>query len=575
MPRKRWLFGAAGLTLAGALAIPAVRRRLWARGLGLPPARYAVRIARDVAVPIGDGVQLLADHYAPAVPGRFATVLIRSPYGKGREAPPFGTLVSFQARCFAERGYNVLVQTTRGRYSSGGTFDPLAHERADGLATLEWLRAQPWYDGRLATFGASYLGYVQWAIAADAQPDLKAMLPIVTGAQLGSLTHIDGAFGFDTLLHWATLNEQLGGELARAPSLTQSLFGALAIGRRVLRAFSHLPLAETDAQVVGQPIGFYQDWLRHTDLSEPYWQHRDHTARVPAVAAPVHFVSGWYDVIQRELLADYAALQQAGRAPYLTIGPWAHTNLGLQWASLREGLRWFDQQLQGAAPAARKPVRLFVLGAGTWREFDSWPPPAPTTAWFLQPGGGLGPAAPADSPPDHYRYDPSDPTPCLGGARLPGQFSGPRDQRTLEARTDLLCYTSAPLERDLDVIGPVRLVLFVRSSLAHTDFLGRLCDVYPDGRSINICDGLLRLAPGSGARQPDGSLRIEIGLWNTACRFRRGHRLRLHVASGAHPRWSRNLGLGQPLASAVLMRVAEQAVFHDPAHPSALLLPVV
>ncbi|MCP4594133.1 MAG: CocE/NonD family hydrolase, partial [bacterium] len=181
---------------------------------------------------------------------------------------------------------------------------------------------------------------------------------------------------------------------------------------------------------------------------------------------------------------------------------------------------------------------------------------------------------PAESSPDHYVYDPADPTPATGGPFLGRRGAGPQDNRALEARPDVLCYTTPPLQHDVDVIGPVRTELYVRSSLAHTDFFARLCDVEPDGRSINVCDGLFRVEPGKGEPQPDGSLRIEIDMWATAYRFRTGHRLRLQVSSGAHPRWSRNLGTGEPLATGTLLAVAEQAIYHDADHPSALVLPL-
>jgi putative CocE/NonD family hydrolase len=178
-----------------------------------------------------------------------------------------------------------------------------------------------------------------------------------------------------------------------------------------------------------------------------------------------------------------------------------------------------------------------------------------------------------DVAPDHYRYDPANPTPSVGGTLL--LTGGPRDNRRLEARPDVLSFTTASLDADLEVIGPISLELYVRSSLEHTDFAGRLCDVHPDGRSINICDGLLRLNPDTDGVQPDGSRRIQIDLWATAHRFRRGHHLRLQVSSGAHPRWSRNLGTGEPIGTAVSMIAADQTIYHDRTRPSALVLPVV
>jgi putative CocE/NonD family hydrolase len=216
-----------------------------------------------------------------------------------------------------------------------------------------------------------------------------------------------------------------------------------------------------------------------------------------------------------------------------------------------------------------------MMGADEWRTLEDWPPPADAHRLFLHSGGNLDDTLPAaDSPPCHYRYDPADPTPVLGGAVfLPP--TGSVDQAPLEARPDVLCYTGAPLAADLDIIGPVTLELFARSSLDYTDFVGRLCDVHPDGRSFNVCDGLLRVTPGAGTPQADGSLRLEVALWPTAYRFRRGHRLRLQVASGAHPRWSRNLGTGDPLLTATRLVAADQTIYQDAAHPSALVLPVV
>jgi putative CocE/NonD family hydrolase len=222
-------------------------------------------------------------------------------------------------------------------------------------------------------------------------------------------------------------------------------------------------------------------------------------------------------------------------------------------------------------------VQVFVMGVGGWREMDDWPPPSRPLAYYLRPNAASSrqalPAKPDETlPPSEYVYDPHNPTPSLGGA-LMSVHAGRRDNRALESRSDVLTFTTPPLERPLEIIGPVRLVLYVRSSQSFTDFFGRLCDVQPDGRSINICDGLLRIAPGVGQLQPDGCLRSEIDLWSTAYRFAGGHRLRLQVSSGAHPRWSRNPGSGEPLATAVRLIPAQQAVYHDRLHPSALVLP--
>ncbi len=337
---------------------------------------------------------------------------------------------------------------------------------------------------------------------------------------------------------------------------------------------------------VGHPVSFYREWLAHPSADDPYWQRLNHDPGVPHATTAAHLVSGWYDLFLRELLADYAALKAAGRAPYLTIGPWAHTDLRLMAAALREGIAWFDAHLKEDRHRLRaRPVRIYVMGADreAWRELDSWPPPAQETRYYLHANGRLSTEAPAaDSPPDNYRYDPADPTPSVGGPLLMIP-SGPMDNRALEARPDVLTYTTPPLASDVEVIGPVRLELYARSSLAHTDFFGRLCDVHPDGRSINVCDGLFRVEPAASnlakvlepSQGSDGILRIEVDMWATAHRFRQGHRIRLQVSSGAHPRWARNLGTGEPIASGTRMLVAGQTIYHGSAHPSALVLPVV
>jgi putative CocE/NonD family hydrolase len=218
-------------------------------------------------------------------------------------------------------------------------------------------------------------------------------------------------------------------------------------------------------------------------------------------------------------------------------------------------------------------VRVFVMGANRWLDLDRWPPPAEPQPWFFQPHAVLATKAAPVSPPDRYRYDPAHPTPSLGGIVL-GPHAGARDNRQLEARSDVLVYTSAPLIDDLEIVGPVHAELYVRSSLEHTDFFVRLCDVHPRGRSINICDGAVRLQPGRWQKDADGVAKVHVELWPTAHRFLKSHRVRLQVSSGAHPRIARNLGSGEPLASGSTMMAADQQVFHDPEHRSAVVLPV-
>ena len=243
----------------------------------------------------------------------------------------------------------------------------------------------------------------------------------------------------------------------------------------------------------------------------------------------------------------------------------------------RDTLTWLDVHLKGDASRRRSsPVRLYIMGSKQWRDFDDWPPPVTAERWHLQPSGGFGPSVPPPSDPDRYRYDPADPTPSVGGNVLGAQqHMGARDNRALESRADVLVYTSPILAREVEIIGPVVADLYVKSSLEYTDFFARLCVVEKSGRSINLCDGILRLTPsGSGEVGVDGIHRIQIELWPTAYHFQKGERLRLQVSSGAHPRFARNLGSGEPVATGTSMRVADQAVYHDPEHPSSILLPI-
>lgn len=544
------------------------RQRLIRRWFGLSPVRFATGVERGIRIPLPDGVELVADHYFPKTAGSYPTILIRTPYHR-----LVGAALFWVGPRFAERGYHVIVQDVRGRFESTGLFEPFVNEVADGCATLDWITRQAWFNGVLGMWGQSYLGYVQWAIATQTPQPLKAIVPIITASQFVSVIRPEGAFALDTMLRWTYLVDTI--DIVRKRSLPQAIMRMLRQEQVIGPALQHVPIIAAEQVATGEPQPFYQDWLTQPRTNGAYWQMMDHSKHLARVAAAPHLIGGWYDIFLRDQLADYAALREAGQTPYLTIGPWAHLDFSIIRHALREGLAWFDAHLQGQTNRLRThPVQVYVMGANEWRTLEQWPPAAQETRYFLHAAGQLALMTPADwTPPDTYRYNPADPTPAVGGP-LMNRWGGPRDNRALEARPDVLCYTTAPLAFNLEVIGPVRLELYVRSSLDHTDFCGRLCDVYPDGRSINICDGLFRVEPGAGECQPDGTLRIEIDMWATAHRFRWGHRIRLQVSSGAHPRWSRNFGTREPIGTARRMVVAAQSIYHDQAHPSALVLPV-
>ncbi|SCG42716.1 hypothetical protein GA0070609_1214 [Micromonospora echinaurantiaca] len=531
--------------------------------LRLPAARTRrVTLTRDIPVRVRDGVLLRTDHYAPDLPGAPA-VLIRTPYGRSGPMRLLGRLA-------AERGFHVVIQSCRGTYGSGGVFEPLVHERDDGLDTLDWLRRQRWWTGAFGMFGASYQGFVQWALAADAGDDLRAMVAVVTASATRDSTYAGDSFALDTVLTWAELLQaQTVPWLARQWELKRGQ-------PRLAAALAHLPLAEADRIATGVRVPFFQEWLRHHTPAADYWRTRVFDDRIAQVRAPVAMVSGWHDIFLPAQLRDFAALRAAGAAPRLTVGPWTHGSPGLFVAALRDGLDWLDEHLAGRPVARTSPVRVHVGGAGGgWRDLPDWPPPATPVRWHLHPAGALATEPAAPSAPDGFWYDPADPTPSLGGPLLVAQRAGPVDNRPVEARPDVLTWTSAPLADPVEVAGPVHAEVHVHSELSYLDVFVRLCDVDRRGRSWNVCDGLVRVEPGRYPTDPAGVVRVPVELWPTAHRFAPGHRLRVQVSGGAHPRYARNPGTGEPLGTAITLRAGRREILHDPEHPSAIVLPVL
>jgi putative CocE/NonD family hydrolase len=528
----------------------------------IPPARtHDVAVRRDIEVAMPDGTCLLADRYWPRGNGDEPVIVMRSPYGRN-------AVWALAARLLAERGYQVILQSCRGTGGSGGEFDAYRNEAEDGLATLRWIESQPWFSGKLALAGPSYLGIVQWAIATEPPPSLRAMAVSISSARVRAFTYPGGTFSLDSTLTWLALlaSQRQGGR----PSLRDQL----AARRRMARGVMALPLGDADRVVTGARVAFYQDWLARMD-DDAFWAPVEFDRHLGSLTVPVTMVTGWYDMFLPAQLADFQALRAAGRDVRLTIGPWKHTDPGAAGEALRDSLDWFGTHLldDRGDRSQHSRVRLFVGGARRWLEVEEWPPPARSVRWHLHPDGVLHPRAPVASARDRYRYDPSDPTPSVGGTLL-ARSGGPRENRALEQRSDVRVFSSSVLVRDVEVVGPIAAELHVRSSLEHTDFFVRLCDVEPSGKSLNVCDGVVRVTPASLRPGADGIAVILVSLWPAAHVFRRGHRLRVQVSSGAHPRFARNLGGGEPLATATTMHKADQEVWHDPAHPSAIVLPV-
>jgi uncharacterized protein len=528
-----------------------------------PPTTTAVSVERDLAAKMPDGAVLLADRWFPNdEPGSRPTVLIRTPYGR-RVMGPLG-------RLYAERGYQTVIQSCRATFGSEGEWEPLRHEQSDGHATLAWVASQPWFDGRLVMWGGSYLGATQWAVAEDAPEFVRALgLQITASNFRDAIVYPGGSFALEMAVAW--LYQIRYQEQGWRTALRTTLKG----GRVLAAACDVLPIGQCDAAAIGEAAPVYQQWLEHGAPGDPWWDPVNFGRRLERVP-PASLIGGWYDLFLPAQVADYEALRRAGRVARLTIGPWTHSSPGLFAETVRDGPAWWEERLgdsEGREP--RAAVRVYVMGSRTWQEFSMWPPAGETQRWYLGRWGTLSTDVPGEGVPDQFHYNPYDPTPAVGGPALNMGTSGRKEQRRREHRHDVLTYTSPVLREDLTVIGPVRATLYVRSTLEHTDFFVRLCDVTEKGKSYNLSDGIVRLYPDSVSSDDEGVQRLEIDMWPTANTFKAGHRVRLQVSSGAHPLFCRNSGTGEALATATALRSAGQEVFHESARPSSIALPVV
>lgn len=517
-------------------------RRLSDRGLGWllrlpkPTGGYLVR---RLTVPMRDGVELVADHYAPRQ-DPVGTLLVRCPYGRGF---PFQHMF---ARIYAARGYHVLLQSVRGTFGSGGRFTPMAHEVDDGADTVAWLRRQPWFTGTFATVGLSYLGFTQWALLTDPPPELTAAVIAVGPHDFSLSSWGTGAFTLNDFLGWSDLmahQEKLG---------RLRLLGGR---RRVRRATDRLPLGAAGRAILGRGAPWYESWLTHPDPDDPFWAPLRVSTALERVQVPVLLFSGWQDLFLPQTLTQYRRLRERGVDVALTIGPWTHSQILTTGARIlcQESLAWLDTHLAGRGGAARPHrVRVFVTGAG-WVDTDDWRPAQTEQVLYLHTGRLSEEPPPDGRAPLSFRFDPANPTPTVGG-RLLSPDAGYHDDRRLAARDDVLSCTGAVLNRDLTVTGSPMVELVHTSDNPHADVFVRVSEVHADGRSVNVTDGYRRLTPG---REP-GPLRLELD--PVAHRFAAGSRIRLLIAGGSHPRFARNLGTDEPPVSGTALRPAVHTV---------------
>ena len=549
-----------------------------------------MQIRIDVKVPMRDGVLLSADIYLPTSGGPFPTLLVRTIYDNQQLR-----YVEW-ARRFVESGYGVVMQDCRGRFDSGGEWEPYVHEAPDGYDTQEWIGAQPWCDGSIGTFGISYVGFTQTLTAPLRSRYLKALVPIASQQDNFGHWYVDGAMQLHVAMNFINM---AGRTMQRG---SRELMNSEELYRR-------LPLISALDDIVDIP--FYRDVVRHYTFDD-FWKGYSLRYRYEEVEAPAHFITGWYDNLLHETLKVFRGWvahgsSEARRLTRVMVGPWSHGNIGsgLPFGSVGfsddaevdivdEHLRWYDRRLKGVENGIddEPPVRIFVMGENVWRSEQEWPlARTQYTRFYLHSGGrassldgdGTLTRDPSgDDPPDRYRYDPDDPVPTLGGQIMAVQTtqSGPWDRRELEQRDDVLVYTTGPLERDTEVTGPVSLTLYASSSAPDTDFTGTLVDVHPDGKAIIICEGVLRCRFRDSVEQPTlmepGHVyELRIDMWETSNVFKTAHRIRLEVSSSNFPRFDRNLNTGHQPGMDAEMQVAEQTVYHDARRPSHVTLPVI
>jgi len=555
---------------------------------------YHVKLENNVAMKTRDGVTLRADVFHPKEPGTYPVILLRTPYNKYSNVN--------EGLKGAARGYVFIIQDVRGREASEGEWYPFKYEAADGYDAVEWAAGLPYSNGKVALFGGSYPGATQMLAATSSPPHLVAMFPEITGSNYYN--------------HWA----YQGGAFMRG--LAQAWASALSINEHVRKIAGTAGIANwdpmrapADYQLVD--VGstkdlarFYFDWIKHPTYDD-YWKQWAIDEQFGKIMVPAIHIAAWYDLFQDGGIRNYRGIKQHGgteaarQGQRLVIVPGGHSGFGSKIGEVDFGpnavfstwelaFRWFDWQMKGidTGIAKEKPVKIFVMGENVFRDEDEWPlARAVSTRYFLHSGGHantldgdgvISLAAPQQETADQYVYDPANPVPTHGGAILgiPNPPGGAYDQREVERRPDVLVYTSAPFEKPTEVTGPMSLEAYVSSSAVDTDLVGKIVDVAPDGRAINLSEGILRLRYRNSFERaefltPGQVYKVTVDLWSTSNLFLAGHRLRLEVSSGSFPRFDRNLNTADYPGTATTGVKATNVIYHDQAHPSVLVLPVV
>jgi putative CocE/NonD family hydrolase len=530
----------------------------------------------NVRIPLRDGLTLSADMTLPgSLPA--PAVVSRTPYGKSSE------FSAKRGATYAKAGYVFLNMDVRGRGDSDGEFQPYRHDGPDGFDVIEWVAAQDWCNGAVATYGGSYLGRIQWLTALEQPPSLRAMVCMVTPSD--PFVEIPSGPPPPMHINWHRLVD------ARAVQYQGSVDW--------MKVYGHRPLATMD-EAAGFTSPNWRDENQHVTLDE-YWEPVRYQHRIGEIDLPVLHVSGWYDDEEIGTPANFAAMVAAGRGGQrLLMGPWGHAiNSSQVIGEVDFGpgslidldgavLAFLDEHVKGIEPdKPAAPARIFVMGANEWRDEPSWPPPyVDGTALYLSSeraanslyGDGRLSAAPpeGDQVTDAWVHDPDRPVPFITGAGS-AQIGGPDDYHGVQTRGDVLIYDGDPLTEPIEVIGPVRLIAHVATSAADTDVMAMLLDVHPNGFAQRLCDGMVRLRYRNGFEReelitPGEVYEVSVVMWDTCLRLEEGHRLRLQIASAAFPKVDVNLGTGGDMVTETEGVIARNQLWHTAARPSRLLL---
>lgn len=552
--------------------------------LGARGQSYRVTLEHGVTAEMRDGVKLVADVYRPDGEGKFPVLLERTPYNRAGSAG--------SAAKMAAHGYVVIIQDTRGRFDSQGEFYPFRYESQDGYDTVEWAAKLPYSNGKVGMFGGSYVGATQMLAAISKPPHLVGIQPYVTASE-----YYDGwTYQSGALMQWF------------ASSWTSGL--AIDTLRRKVAALedpkgwvSALPVESYKLLALPPVSGlapYFRDWVAHETDDEYWrpWKISDHYAEMNIKA--LH-AGGWHDIFLKGTIQNYVGMHKLSPAASdqrLLIGPWAHAETSPQGKvgdvtfgksavldSEATILKWYDYALKGEPNeyASGPPVRIFIMGVNQWRDEREFPPARTRYTNYYLRKGALSPDAPGADGPEQFTYDPANPVPTIGGRLCCGNNQlppGPADERPNEGRPDMLVYSTPPLAADTEVTGWVKARLFASTSAVDTDFTALLVDVEPSGYARFLTDGIVRARYRNSTRkaepvQPGQIYEYTIDLWATSNVFKAGHRIRLYVSSSNFPRFDPNLNTGDPILGSTRMVKAEQRIFHDAQHPSALILPVI